>query len=65
MSPIPLQCAECRHYQGELKCDAFLNGIPYEVMSGEFDHTEKYPGQDNDIVYEPADSPLEPSGEMS
>jgi len=33
-------------------CKAFPKGIPYEIAYGENLHTEVYPGQENNIVYE-------------
>ena len=47
------QCILCKHYNFFTQCEAFPKGIPEEIFSGEFDHEEKYPGQDNDIVFEP------------
>ena len=34
-------------------CRAFPNGIPEDILTGEFDHTKKHPKQDNDIVFKP------------
>ena len=59
---MPIQCAKCRHYRmqdGGLKCTAVPEGIPPVVLTGEFDHTEEYPG-DNGIRYEPAESARAP-----
>ena len=50
---MPIQCTRCKQYKGELKCNAFVDKIPEEILTGEFDHTKKYPEQDNDIVFEP------------
>ena len=36
---------------GELKCDAFPDGIPWPIQLGEFDHTKPYPG-DHGLRYE-------------
>lgn len=47
------QCIDCRHYQGLLRCDAFGDEpIPQEILSGEHDHREPYPG-DNGVRFEP------------
>ncbi len=46
------QCNICKHYTGALECEAFPKGIPGDILTGEFDHTEKHPDQDNDIVFE-------------
>lgn len=36
---------------GELRCDAFPDGIPWPIQLGEFDHTKPYPG-DHGLRYE-------------
>ena len=41
--PISLQCYECKHYIDGVTCMAFEK-IPEEIYTGEFDHTEPYPG---------------------
>ncbi len=46
------QCGICKHAEGALTCAAFPDGIPADILTGEFDHTEKHPDQDNDIVFE-------------
>ena len=46
------QCLMCDHYLGENECDAFPVGIPEEISSGEYDHTQPYSG-DNGIQFEP------------
>ncbi|MBL7086448.1 MAG: cytoplasmic protein [Candidatus Cloacimonetes bacterium] len=50
--PIGIQCPVCKHYTADLKCKAFPDEIPEEILIGEFDHTKKHPEQDNDIVFE-------------
>jgi len=48
-----MQCHECVHYFGPFRCDAFPDrDIPLEIFSGEFDHTEPYPG-DHGVRFEP------------
>lgn len=51
------QCPSCKHYRvGLLACDAFPDGIPYEVISGQHDHTKPYEG-DNGIRFDPLPAP--------
>lgn len=38
-----------------ITCMAFPAGIPEDILTGEFDHTKKYQGQENDIVFEAVD----------
>jgi hypothetical protein len=46
------QCATCKnHIPYTITCKAFPNGIPWEIMIGEFDHSLPHP-QDNGIRYE-------------
>jgi hypothetical protein len=53
------RCFKCRHFRMFIGgCDAFPNGIPEEITSGENDHSHPIPGQENDIVFEPFE-PLE------
>jgi hypothetical protein len=44
-------CENCQHYKG-LTCDAFPEGIPVDVLSGDEPHFDPLPG-DNGIQYEP------------
>jgi len=55
-SDLYMQCLNCVHYKGGLPnepkiCDAFPDGIPQEIIDGDFDHSKPYPG-DNDIRFE-------------
>ncbi len=50
--PNSAQCIECKHYEGLLTCAAYKNEIPYEILSGEHDHTKPYKG-DGGIRFEP------------
>jgi hypothetical protein len=62
IGPAPL-CFECKHYTGETFnepelrtdyfCDAFPNGIPFDIISGGYGHTTPFEG-DNGIQYEAA-----------
>lgn len=49
---IPL-CLKCKNMNTVVRCKAFVNGIPEEILAGKFDHRKKFPGQENDIVFEP------------
>ena len=49
--PSATQCLECKHYK-IMGCEAFPDEIPYEILSGQHDHTEPYRG-DNGIRFEP------------
>ncbi len=51
------QCFLCVHYKKDLKCRAFPRGIPKRILYGGFDHKEKYPHQQGDIVFEAANRP--------
>jgi len=46
------QCPSCKHYLGLSECEAFPDGIPEQIITGEHDHTEPYPG-DSGIRFEP------------
>lgn len=50
---IPITCLNCKNYIDSLKCSAFSDIIPDEVLNGENDHTKPLPDQENDIVFEP------------
>lgn len=45
------QCLGCSHLHLAGGCDAFPEKIPEEIISGERDHREPYPG-DNGIRFE-------------
>lgn len=48
---VTIQCPSCRYYLYDLKCLAFPDGIPDDILTGEFDHTVPHDG-DNGIQYE-------------
>lgn len=45
------QCPGCLHYRGLFKCEAFPDGIPSEILTGTFDHSQPHP-DDQGIQYE-------------
>ena len=46
-------CNKCKNYLYDKNCKAFPEGIPDNILTGEFDHIKRYPGQDNNILFEP------------
>jgi len=46
------RCYHCLNYWGELKCFAFPNRIPTEILTGDITHDKPLPGQSNNIVFE-------------
>lgn len=49
------QCASCKNYiLRSLRCKAYPNRIPEEILGGEVDHRWPYKG-DNGILYDPVD----------
>ena len=52
MTHPTIQCFVCGRYINKGRCYAFPNGIPEEILTGEFDHSKPYPG-DNGIRFEP------------
>lgn len=46
------QCTGCKHFHLDRTCNAFPEGIPQIILSGHFDHTQRYPG-DQGITFEP------------
>ena len=61
MAIVEPNCFYCKHLHlagrkaEKWKCDAFLNGIPERIVSGEIDHTDSYPG-DHGIQFEPIEA---------
>ena len=59
MEAVHLICFECKHFRViEGGCDAFPDGIPDEITSGENEHSEPLYFQENSIVFEPLASKL-------
>ena len=47
------QCQNCRHFAlYSPSCGAFPDGIPRNILDGDFDHTKLHPDQGNDILFE-------------
>ena len=40
------QCIDCNRFKLDGTCTAYPLGIPDEIFSGEFDHSEAFPGDD-------------------
>jgi len=54
MEAIDLICFRCKHQREfEVGCDAFPEGIPHEITSGENEHSIKLPEQKNNITFTP------------
>jgi hypothetical protein len=54
MEAVDLVCFKCKHFRlYEGGCDAFPDGIPYEITSGLNEHSKPLSFQENDIVFEP------------
>ena len=55
MEAVDLVCFKCKHFRrftGDGGCDAFPDGIPSEITSGDNKHKEPLKEQGNDIVFE-------------
>jgi hypothetical protein len=46
------QCVHCMRLSANNCCEAFPAGIPAEIISNEFDHTQPYPG-DHGLRFKP------------
>ncbi len=47
-------CTNCKHWRGGVVCDAYPQGIPWPIQSGDVSHLEPLP-DDNGVQYEPSD----------
>lgn len=45
------QCGLCKHKKPGIVCDAYLDGIPPQLLDNEVSHKQPYPG-DNGIKFE-------------
>lgn len=54
--PMPKFCYMCKHYRAndETRCDAFPNGIPLPIRSGDVPHDKPIDG-DNGVQFEYSD----------
>ena len=46
-------CLGCEHQHIEGTCDAFPEGIPLSIVSGDVQHTKPLKRQKNKIIFEP------------
>lgn len=54
MKAVDLICFKCKHFREfQGGCNAFPEGIPDEITSGENEHSKPLEWQENDIVFEP------------
>jgi hypothetical protein len=52
-----LICFNCKHWRKiEGGCNAFPDGIPNEITSGQNKHSKPLPDQKNKIVFEPIET---------
>ena len=58
MAPVENLCAKCQYLNRETgaSCSAFPDGIPLEIIMGDFDHTYEYDRDgvsDNGVTFSP------------
>jgi hypothetical protein len=49
-----LLCFGCKHYLGSDICNAFMDGIPDDILNMKIEHGQPYPG-DHGIQFEAAE----------
>jgi hypothetical protein len=57
MSTLPI-CIDCARLNGDesgpgMTCEAFPNGIPEEILSGEFNHMKENHPKDGGLKFKP------------
>lgn len=52
MATPVVQCILCKHYKGDLKCEAFNDKIPVEILTNIHDHKKEFEG-DGGVRFEP------------
>jgi len=50
-----IQCELCRNSNNNGTCKAFPEQIPMEILTGAYNHVNLFPGQENDILFDPID----------
>jgi hypothetical protein len=50
---VKIACNTCDYKRKNVKCKAFPDRIPNEILEGKNMHTKPLPNQGNDIVYKP------------
>ena len=55
-------CIECKYHNKKqwVTCNAFPDGIPFDILNGEFDHNKKHDG-DHGIQFEPIEKDTKPN----
>lgn len=51
ISPLCLVCARANDLEAPASCEAFPEGIPQEILSGEFVHTKKF--RKEEFIFKP------------
>ena len=50
MTSVLNLCVLCVRYRGDLKCEAFPDGIPAPIVDLDWDHRKHFPG-DGDVLF--------------